>query len=39
VQELSLEENGFVRLVGVNYSDAYYAVDDDPVPPRDSVIN
>lgn len=38
VNELSPAENGYIRLVGVNYTDAYYAMDSAAIPARNGVL-
>lgn len=39
VQEVSSTDGEYVGLTAINYTDAYYAADTQPVPPKDSVIN
>ena len=39
VKEVSRSDGEWVKIAAVNYSDAYYAADYQPVPPRESVIN
>lgn len=38
-QSLRIEDDGYVTVTAVNYSNDYYAADALPVPARDSVIN
>lgn len=39
VKEVSRSDGEYVKIAAVNYSDAYYAADYQPIPPRESVIN
>ena len=39
VKEVSRSDGEYVKITAVNYSDAYYAADYQPIPPRESVIN
>lgn len=39
VKEVSRSDGEYVKITAVNYSDAYYAADFQPIPPRESVIN
>ena len=39
VKEVSRSDGEYVKITAVNYSDAYYAADYQPIPPRGSVIN
>lgn len=39
VKEVSRSDGEYVKITAVNYSDAYYTADYQPVPPRESVIN
>lgn len=39
VQQISLENTGYVKLIAINYSDAYYAADAAPIPPKADVID
>lgn len=39
VKEVSRSDGEYVKITAVNYSDAYYAADYQPTPPRESVIN
>lgn len=36
--EITPADNGYMRFVGVNYSDAYYAMDSAAIPARNSVL-
>lgn len=39
VKEVSRSDGEYVKITAVNYSDAYYAADYQPIPSRESVIN
>lgn len=39
VKEVSRSDGEYVKITAVNYSDAYYSADFQPIPPRESVIN
>lgn len=39
VKEVSRSDGEYVKITAVNYSDAYYTADYQPIPPRESVIN
>ena len=39
VQQIALEDDGYVRITAVNYAPEYWAMDEAAIPPRDSVIN
>ena len=39
VKEVSRSDGEWVKITAVNYSDAYYTADYQPIPPRGSVIN
>lgn len=39
VKEVSRSDGEYVKITAVNYSDAYYAADYQPLPPRESVVN
>ena len=39
VKEVSRSDGEYVKITAVNYSDAYYTADYQPIPPRASVIN
>lgn len=39
VQELDQSDAQYVTITAINYSDSYYQMDSQPIPPRDSVIN
>lgn len=39
VKEVSRSDGEWVKITAVNYSDAYYTADYQPIPPRESVIN
>ncbi|WP_295378350.1 host specificity factor TipJ family phage tail protein [uncultured Pseudacidovorax sp.] len=39
LQEMDLRDEPYVKLVGVNYSDDYYAMDTQPIPNKEAVIN
>ena len=39
VKEVSRSDGEYVKITAVNYSDAYYAADYQPIPLRESVIN
>ncbi|WPG35126.1 host specificity factor TipJ family phage tail protein [Variovorax sp. EBFNA2] len=39
VQSIGVPDGQYIELSVVNYSDSYYAADDEPIPPKDSVIN
>lgn len=39
VKEVSRSDGEYVKITAVNYSDAYYAADFQPIPSRESAIN
>lgn len=39
VQSIGVSDGQYIELTVVNYSDGYYAADDEPIPPKESVIN
>jgi hypothetical protein len=39
VQEIDASDGEYIRLTAVNYSDDYFAMDEEPIPPKESVIN
>lgn len=39
VQEIDVSDPEYIRLTAVNYSDDYFAMDDESIPPKESVIN